>query len=136
MGSNYVRSDMHYTQNTAHDGPATTGGDGPTPSSKTDGSGMGPAVAEKLSETRSAAAGGLDSVASALHRNAETGGDSVKSAGRTAADALSSTANYVRGNDFKGMLADVKKIVKNNPGAALLTAAVLGFVVARTFSRN
>jgi hypothetical protein len=86
----------------------------------------------------SATAGGLDSAASALHQNAEglPGGDSVKSAAHTAADALSSTADYVRGNDLKGMLADVKKIVKNNPGPALLTAAVLGFLVARTFSRD
>jgi hypothetical protein len=30
----------------------------------------------------------------------------------------------------------VQKIVKNNPGPALLTAAVLGFLVARTFSRE
>jgi ElaB/YqjD/DUF883 family membrane-anchored ribosome-binding protein len=99
---------------------------------------MGTAAAEKLAATRSAAAAGLDSAASALHQNAERlpGGDSVKGAARTAADALSSTADYVRENDFKGMLADVQKIVKNNPGPALLTAAVLGFLVARTFSRG
>jgi hypothetical protein len=49
---------------------------------------------------------------------------------------LSSTADYVRENDFKGMLADVQRIVKNNPGPALVVAAVLGFLVARTFSRD
>jgi len=129
---------MQYTQNTGPNGPAPTGGDGPTPSSKTGASGLGNAAADKVDETRSAAAGGLDSAASALHQNAERlpGGDSVKSAAHTAADALSSTADYVRENDLKGMLADVQKIVKNNPGPALLTAAVLGFLVARTFSRD
>jgi hypothetical protein len=129
---------MQYTQNTGPNGPAPTAGDGPTPASKTGASGLGTATAEKLDETRSAAAGGLDSAASALHQNAERlpGGDSVKGAAHTAADALSSTADYVRENDLKGMLADVQRIVKNNPGPALLTAAVLGFLVARTFSRD
>jgi hypothetical protein len=64
------------------------------------------------------------------------GGESVKGAAYTAADALSSTADYVRENDVKSMLADVRKLVKNNPGPALLTAAVLGFLVARGFSRD
>jgi ElaB/YqjD/DUF883 family membrane-anchored ribosome-binding protein len=129
---------MQYTQNTGPNGPDPAAGDGPTPPSEAGASGMGTAAAEKLAETRSAAGGGLDSAASALHQNAErlSGGDAVKRAARTAADALSSTADYVRENDFKGMLADVKKIVKNNPGPALLTAAVLGFLVARTFSRD
>jgi ElaB/YqjD/DUF883 family membrane-anchored ribosome-binding protein len=99
---------------------------------------VGKAAGEKLDEGRSATAGGLDSAASALHQNADRlpGGDSVTRAAHTAADALSSSADYVRENDLKSMLADVQKIVKNNPGPALLTAAVLGFLVARTFSRD
>lgn len=46
------------------------------------------------------------------------------------------TADYVRKTDLKSMMAEAQRIVKNNPGPALLTAAVLGFLVARTFSRN
>ena len=34
------------------------------------------------------------------------------------------------------MLADVQRLVKNNPGVALLSAAALGFLLARTFSRD
>jgi hypothetical protein len=30
----------------------------------------------------------------------------------------------------------MQTLVKNNPGPALLTAAALGFLVARTFSRD
>jgi hypothetical protein len=33
-------------------------------------------------------------------------------------------------------MGDVQKLVKNNPGPALLIAAALGFLVARTFSRD
>ena len=101
-------------------------------------SNIGQAAADTIDNTRSTAAGGLDSAASALHHSADSlpGGESVQGVAHSAADALSSTADYVRENDVKSMLADVQKIVKNNPGPALLTAAVLGFLVARTFSRD
>jgi hypothetical protein len=100
--------------------------------------GIGQAAAEKIDANRSSAASGLDSAASAIHGKADSlpGGESIKGAAHTVADVLSSTADYVRENDVKSMLADVQKIVKNNPGPALLTAAVLGFLVARTFSRD
>jgi hypothetical protein len=99
---------------------------------------MARAAVDKIDENRAGAAGGIESAASTLHQKADNlpGGESVKGAAHTAADALSSTADYVRENDVKSMLADVQKIVKNNPGPALLTAAVLGFLVARTFSRE
>ena len=100
--------------------------------------GMTRPAAQKIDEDRSAGTGGLDSAASRLHQKADSlpGGESVKGAAHAAADALSSTADYVRENDLKSMLADVGKLVKNNPGPALLTAAALGFLVARTFSRD
>jgi hypothetical protein len=47
----------------------------------------------------------------------------------------SDTMLNVRQNDLKTVLADVQKIVKNNRGPALLTAAVLGFLVARALLR-
>ena len=99
---------------------------------------MAQAAAGKIDENRTAAAGGLESAASTLHQKADSlpGSESVKGAAHKAADALSSTADYVRENDVKSMMADVQQLVKNNPGPALLTAAVLGFLVARTFSRD
>ena len=99
---------------------------------------LGQSAADTIDAKRSTAAGGLDSAASALHEKADSlpGGDTVQSAAHTAADALSSTADYVRENDVKSMLADVQALVKKNPGPALLTAAVLGFLVARTLSRD
>jgi hypothetical protein len=101
-------------------------------------SGLGQAAADKINESRGAAAGGLDSAASALHEKADSlpGGEKVANAAHTAAEALGSTADYLRENDLKGMMQDVRKLVKNNPGPALLTAAVLGFLLARTFSRD
>jgi ElaB/YqjD/DUF883 family membrane-anchored ribosome-binding protein len=101
-------------------------------------SGVGQMAADKIDEKRGAAAEGLDSAADTLHDKAQKlpGGEKVASAAHTAANALASTAEYVRENDLKSMMADVQKVVKNNPGPALLTAAALGFLVARTFSRD
>ena len=95
-----------------------------------------------MQTTRNSPAGGssstADAAASALDDKVNNlpGGESVKGAAHTAADALSSTVDYVRENGVQSMLADVQKIVRNNPGPALLTAAVLGFLVARTLSRD
>ena len=76
--------------------------------------------------------------AAALHGKADTlpGGEKVASAAHTAADAVGTAADYVRDTDVQSMLADVQRLVKNNPGPALLTAAALGFLIARTFSRE
>jgi hypothetical protein len=105
---------------------------------KAQATGLGQAAADKINERRGPAAGGLDTAASALHEKADSlpGGEKVANAAHTAADALGSTADYLRENDLKGMLQDVQKLVKNNPGPALLTAAALGFLLARTFSRD
>jgi ElaB/YqjD/DUF883 family membrane-anchored ribosome-binding protein len=99
---------------------------------------LGDSAAAAVDEKRGAAAAGLDSAASALHDKAASlpGGERVARAARTAADAAGSAADYVRQNDLKGMMADAQRLVKKNPGVALLTAAALGFLLARLFSRN
>ncbi len=99
---------------------------------------MGQKVADQLDENRGAAASGLESAASALREKADTlpGGEKVTNVAHATADAVGVAADYVRENDLKAMMADVQKLVKNNPGPALLTAAALGFLLARTFSRD
>lgn len=64
------------------------------------------------------------------------GGQKVADAAHMAADAMGTAADYVRSNSIKGMAADVQRIVKDNPGPALLAAAALGFLLARTLSRD
>ena len=80
--------------------------------------------------------GGLATVASTLHEKAESlpGGEKVTTMAHSAADKLSATADYVREHDVNSMMADVERLVKNNPGPSLLAAAVVGFLVGRTFS--
>ena len=64
------------------------------------------------------------------------GGEQVAGVAHAAADAVESAAGYVREHDAKSMFADVRKIVKNHPGLALLTAGALAFLISRMFSQN
>lgn len=99
---------------------------------------LGRTAANKIDDNREAAAGGLERAANALQDNAASlpGGEKVSSLARNAAEKLSSTAGYVREHDVNRMMADVETLVKNNPGPALLTAAVIGFLVGRAFTDN
>lgn len=89
-------------------------------------------AANKIDETRGAAAGGLNRAASAIQ---ESGGK-VSDLAHAAAEKLNNTANYVRDHDVNRMMADVKALVTNNPGPSMIAAAVVGFLVARAFSRD
>jgi len=95
-------------------------------------SGLGQAAGEKLDESRLAAAKGLDRTASALHQ----GGENVSGIAHSAADKLAGTAKYLRKHDVKGMVPDVVQAVKRNPGLALLTAGIIGFLVGHTLARG
>ena len=106
--------------------------------SKSKGAEMGQKVVDTIDDKRGAAASGLESAASALRDKAGAlpGGERVANAARSTADAVGAAADYVRENDLKTMMTDVQQVVRNNPGPALLIAAALGFLVARTFSRD
>ena len=110
----------------------------PLGASKAKAAEMGQNVADKIDENRGATSSRLESAAEALHDKADTlpGGDRVANAAHATANAVVSAADYVRENDAKAMMADVQNLVKNNPGVSLLTAAALGFLIARTFARD
>jgi hypothetical protein len=99
-------------------------------------SAVGRAAAGKIDDNRVNVAGGLETAASTLHERAESlpGGEKVSGFAHSAADKLSTTADYVRQHDVNSMMADVQEMVKKNPGPALVLSAVLGFLVARAFS--
>jgi ElaB/YqjD/DUF883 family membrane-anchored ribosome-binding protein len=99
---------------------------------------LGRTAANKIDEQRDTAASGLQSAASTLHAGADRlpGGETVTSLAHTAADTLTSTADYVREHDVNRMMADVERLVRNNPGPSLVAAAVVGFLVGRSFSSH
>ena len=87
---------------------------------------------------RVAAADRLADAASTVHRRADElpGGPRVQSFAHAAADRMSSTADYLRDADAGRLRGDVETMVKNNPGPALLVAAMFGFLVGRALSRD
>jgi len=99
---------------------------------------LGMAAGEQLDKGRSAAAGGIASAAASLHGHAEElpGGQRVAGFAHSAADKLNLTADYIRGHDMSAMMEDVKALVKKNPVPALLGAAALGFLVAKSLSNR
>jgi hypothetical protein len=99
---------------------------------------LGMAAGEQLDKGRSAAAGGIASAAASLHGHAEElpGGQRVAGFAHSAADKLNLTANYIRDHDVSAMVEDVKALVKKNPVPALLGAAAIGFLVAKSFSNR
>jgi len=99
---------------------------------------LGRSTADRIDQNRESAATGLESAAATLHEKADSlpGGEKVTNLAHTAADKISSTAEYVKRHDVNGMMADVEHLVKNNPGPSLLAAAVVGFLVGRAFSND
>lgn len=104
---------------------------------------FGRRTVDSLDQSREGTAGALDHTAAKLH----TGGDQLSSATHTAADQISGVAHgaadklelaadYIRKTDLKGMGEDLQGIVKRYPGPSLAAAAVLGFIVARSFRRG
>jgi ElaB/YqjD/DUF883 family membrane-anchored ribosome-binding protein len=97
---------------------------------------IGRTATDKIDDNRDTVAGGLETAASSLHEKADSipGGENVTRMAHTAADKLSTTADYVRQHDVNSMMADVQELVKKNPGPALLVAAAAGYLVARAVS--
>jgi ElaB/YqjD/DUF883 family membrane-anchored ribosome-binding protein len=93
---------------------------------------------DKINEGRSTAADGLDTAASRLRDKATSlsGGEELSELAHSAAEGLSTTADYVRKNDVNRMMSDVEALVKNNPGPSLAVAAVFGFLVGRAMSHE
>jgi ElaB/YqjD/DUF883 family membrane-anchored ribosome-binding protein len=99
---------------------------------------LGQTAVDTLDGQRGTAASGLSSAAETIHARADQlpGGDTMSGLAHSAADTLTSTADYVRQNDLKDMLADVEQLVKKNPGPSLVAAAFVGFLVGRAFTTS
>ena len=84
-----------------------------------------------LNEAASSAGASLHDAADHL-----PGEKSVASAAHSTVAALQSTANYRQDMDWRGMLADLRLLLKRHPGATLLTACAVGFLLARGLARR
>jgi ElaB/YqjD/DUF883 family membrane-anchored ribosome-binding protein len=64
------------------------------------------------------------------------GGGRVQEFADAAADRVSATTDYLRNAGAGRMRSDVEKLVKSNPGPAMLVAATVGFLIGRTLNRH
>jgi len=79
---------------------------------------------------------GIDSAADSLHATADRlpGGERVAGAAHSAAAGMERAADYLREQDLSDILSDLRQSVTRHPGAALLAAVAVGFVIARSLS--
>lgn len=53
-----------------------------------------------------------------------------------AAERVSATTDYFRNTDPRRMRSDVEKLVRSNPGPAMLIAVTVGFLIGRALNRH
>lgn len=92
---------------------------------------FGSTMSQTADRQRENAAKGLDRAASSLH----DGVGSAAKVGHGLADGMESTASYLRNHSFGEMGNDVADMCRKHPVQALLSAAVLGFLVGRAIRR-
>ena len=92
---------------------------------------FGSTMSDTADRQRENAAKGLDRAASSLHG----GIGSAAKVGHGLADGMESTATYLRDHSFGDMGNDVMTLCRRHPVQALVSAAVLGFIVGRAIRR-
>jgi len=73
----------------------------------------------------------ISTAASAIENGASDGARRAQRAAHATASALSSGADHIRGASARDIAGDAMGVVKNNPGAVLLGAIALGFLLGR-----
>jgi ElaB/YqjD/DUF883 family membrane-anchored ribosome-binding protein len=99
---------------------------------------VGQAAVKAIDQNRDSAARVLSDAATAISDGAKRlpPGTGVARLADTTAAKIDATARYVREHNAQQMMDEVKAFVKNNPGTAVLGAAVVGVLVGRGFRRS
>lgn len=92
---------------------------------------FGSTLSQTAERQREVAAKGLDRAASSLH----DGVGSAAKVGHDVADGMVTTASYIRNHSFGEMGTDAMDVCRRYPVQAMISAAVLGFVVGRAIRR-
>ena len=92
---------------------------------------LGRKVTDTADQARSSAAAGISNAADAIDDGAGEGATRARRAAHRTAKVLSSSADYIRDHSARDIVKDATDVLKNNPGAALLGAAAIGYLVGR-----
>ena len=93
-------------------------------------------VKEKVADFGRSTLDHLEDSRKTISGAAHSAADQISDVAHTAAHKLHDAADYIHDTDWKAMGEDVKDIVKRYPGPSLAVAALLGFIVARSFRRD
>src|SRR4030095_5511882 len=88
---------------------------------------LGTTVSETMDRQRENAAKGLDRAASTIHEGA---GSAARMA-HGVADGMENTASYLRNHTWGDMGGDIGNLCRRHPVQALVSAAVVGFLLGR-----
>lgn len=103
------------------------------------GSELGRKAVSAIDNGRGAVAERLEGAARGLHGKAEAiagGGARVSRVTHEVADRVDDASRYIRDNDAKIMLADVRSLVRAHPTRSLLAVLAVGFLAGRAFRRE
>jgi ElaB/YqjD/DUF883 family membrane-anchored ribosome-binding protein len=92
---------------------------------------LGTTVSETMDRQRENAAKGLDRAASTIHEGA---GSAARMA-HGVADGMENTASYLRNHTLGDMGGDIGNLCRRHPVQALVSAAVVGFLLGRAIRR-
>jgi ElaB/YqjD/DUF883 family membrane-anchored ribosome-binding protein len=81
------------------------------------------------------AADALETTASKLRSAAASRGGQAGTVASRTAEAIGSTAAYLRQHDLDDMTKDLEKTAKQYPAAALVAAAAVGFLLGTAWRR-
>jgi vacuolar-type H+-ATPase subunit H len=92
-------------------------------------------VGKKADEATTAVGGGLKSLGQSIRENTPHSG-MIGQASDAVAKSLEHTGDYLQHEGLEGMATDMTNVIRRNPLTAILIAAGLGFLVARSCSRS
>jgi len=95
---------------------------------------FGRSAAQNIDRNLRSAAGALETTAQKLRRPGSEG--TVASLANTTADKLESTAQYFRSHGTTDMISGAETWARRNPGAALASAAAVGFLLGLSLSKD
>jgi ElaB/YqjD/DUF883 family membrane-anchored ribosome-binding protein len=96
----------------------------------------GRAAVDTIDDKREAAARTLSSTASKIRAKASQSEGRLSGAAHKTANTLDATADFMRDHPVSRVKDDLESFAKRNPGAALLIAAGVGFIVGRSLTRD
>lgn len=97
---------------------------------------FGRSAADNIDRNLTKVSGALESAATSLRQRAGAGEGTMPQIARTAAEKLDGTARYFREHDTRQMAESVGSTVRRHPGASLMAALGIGFLIGLSMKRE